>query len=269
MEFISSNWTSITAICMVIAAIVVFGKNLAELILKWKEVFKSKGATIISKNSITSSTENSTFDSVIKGNIFEANIISENNGNSYKTSIKKSGEKLTFREVLDFWENDIEFVDFYLSLFNKYGFASYIWETPPLSTNSLDQIFEFVILNMPKSSQNPDLETFSDYFNKNMNNHGVVTFLNLGHDAMLVVPSPLRDGINYSGLAEFFTNAPLSQQRALWKVTAHQIKMKLSNRNTWVSVAGGGVSWLHIRLDDKPKYYRYAPYISAPNKPLR
>jgi Family of unknown function (DUF6940) len=28
----------------------------------------------------------------------------------------------------------------------------------------------------------------------------------------------------------------------------------------WLSPAGAGVSWLHLRLDDQPKYYGYAPY---------
>ena len=28
----------------------------------------------------------------------------------------------------------------------------------------------------------------------------------------------------------------------------------------WLSTAGGGVAWLHVRLDDRPKYYSYAPY---------
>jgi hypothetical protein len=28
----------------------------------------------------------------------------------------------------------------------------------------------------------------------------------------------------------------------------------------WLSTAGAGVSWLHVRLDDRPKYYGYAPY---------
>lgn len=32
----------------------------------------------------------------------------------------------------------------------------------------------------------------------------------------------------------------------------------------WLNTAGGGVAWLHIRLDHRPKYYRYLPY----KKPL-
>jgi hypothetical protein len=31
----------------------------------------------------------------------------------------------------------------------------------------------------------------------------------------------------------------------------------------WLSTAGAGVSWLHVRLDDRPKYYGYRPYQEA------
>jgi hypothetical protein len=31
-----------------------------------------------------------------------------------------------------------------------------------------------------------------------------------------------------------------------------------------LSTAGAGVSWLHVRLDDHPKYYSYEPYQQDP-----
>ncbi len=44
-----------------------------------------------------------------------------------------------------------------------------------------------------------------------------------------------------------------------WRVWAR-------HRLEWVTAvlaAGLGVAWLHIRLDDRPKYYRHAPYARA------
>jgi Family of unknown function (DUF6940) len=29
---------------------------------------------------------------------------------------------------------------------------------------------------------------------------------------------------------------------------------------SFFSTAGAGVAWLHVRLDDRPKYYGYPPY---------
>ena len=35
---------------------------------------------------------------------------------------------------------------------------------------------------------------------------------------------------------------------------------KRGDAPTWVSTAGGGVAWLHVRLDSAPKYYTHRPY---------
>ncbi len=32
----------------------------------------------------------------------------------------------------------------------------------------------------------------------------------------------------------------------------------------WLSTAGAGVSWLHVRLDTRPKYYHHGPYRQPP-----
>jgi hypothetical protein len=38
---------------------------------------------------------------------------------------------------------------------------------------------------------------------------------------------------------------------------------RMSAKPVWLSTAGAGVSWLHVRLDDQPKYYGFALYRSA------
>jgi hypothetical protein len=35
---------------------------------------------------------------------------------------------------------------------------------------------------------------------------------------------------------------------------------RLSARPVWLSTAGAGVAWLHVRLDDRPKYYGFDEY---------
>lgn len=195
------------------------------------------------------------FDSIIRGGKFEALVKQENIGFILKYRLREEGKILKYGNVLKLWESDEEFVSFYIKLFNKCGFNSYVWETPPLSTDNLHQPFEFVIFNAPKSSNLPDYETFKDYYDITGPNQGIVSFLNLGHDAMLVVPSPFRKDSNYSGLSEFFLEAPVKQQQCIWKVVAYQMKLRLNEKPTWLSVAGGGIAWLHIRLDSTPKYY--------------
>ena len=35
---------------------------------------------------------------------------------------------------------------------------------------------------------------------------------------------------------------------------------RIDDRPVWLSTAGMGIAWLHIRLDDRPKYYGYREY---------
>lgn len=197
---------------------------------------------------------------VVRDERFQAFAGSENRGNLLKYRLQDRGEELGYSDVLDLWENDPAFVDFYLSVLKGCGFYSFVWETPPISSSTVERAFEFVLHNSPAASASPDRTTYAQYFDTESAKHGIVAFDNLGGDALLVVPSPIRADANYSGLAEFFREAPLFQQRALWRELAHHARTRLSAHPMWISVAGGGIGWLHIRLDSAPKYYRYAPY---------
>ncbi|MEQ8652982.1 MAG: hypothetical protein RIC87_11005 [Kiloniellales bacterium] len=184
-------------------------------------------------------------------------------GPAFKYRLYDSGRPLSYAEVLDLWQDDLGFLDFYLSIFRNCGCDSYVWETPALSRESSQQGFEFVIQRTSHAWARPDQMTFADYFDTERAPDGIVSFANLGGDALLVVPSPYSRDADYSDLPAFFRNAPLAQQRALWREVASQAKRLLSDRPFWLSVAGGGVAWLHVRLDKAPKYYRYRPYTRA------
>ncbi len=199
----------------------------------------------------------------IKSPRFEAVAVSENNEATLRFCVSENDRDLNIRDVLDLWELDPEFVDFYISIFKRCGFLRYVWETPAMSTHSMDRTFEFVIHDSAWLSGPPDRQIFADYYNTEAAREGIVAFDNLGGDALLVVPSPYWNDADYSGLAAFFRNAPVAQQRTLWHELARHVKSRLSEKPIWVSVAGGGVPWLHIRLDDAPKYYRYGPYTEA------
>ena len=60
--------------------------------------------------------------------------------------------------------------------------------------------------------------------------------------------------------AAFVRHAPERQKHALWERVGEAVERRLGPKPVWVSTAGAGVSWLHVRLDDRPKYYGYAPY---------
>ena len=102
-------------------------------------------------------------------------------------------------------------------------------------------------------------KAFEDYFTDDTD-QGIVSFANLSGDATLIVPSPRTDIDAYGHFAAFVRQAPSSQIDALWRVIGTTVKSMIGDAPMWLSTAGGGVAWLHIRLDTYPKYYSYSPY---------
>jgi hypothetical protein len=92
----------------------------------------------------------------------------------------------------------------------------------------------------------------------------VVVFANLGGDAILVAPTELAAASAYAQIGAFVRDAPPSQRDALWRAVGVAMLDRIGSRPVWLSTAGGGVAWLHVRLDDRPKYYGWAPYRRAP-----
>ena len=45
---------------------------------------------------------------------------------------------------------------------------------------------------------------------------------------------------------------------------ADAIAARVGAEPVWLSTAGAGVPWLHVRLDDRPKYYGFGPYRQPP-----
>lgn len=165
---------------------------------------------------------------------------------------------LTFQSVCRAWLSDNAFRDFWTASLREVPFDAYAWECPPVTSDTLARGFECVFVSSPALARMPqDSEAFAEHFRPD---RSVVTFGNLGGDAVLVAPCPGGEGSNYSHLASFVATAPASQQDALWQAVGEAMEKRLGASPAWVSTAGLGVAWLHIRLDDRPKYYRHAAY---------
>jgi hypothetical protein len=122
-----------------------------------------------------------------------------------------------------------------------------------------------VLLDSPHLSRRPDLSAFAEHLDGTTS--PVITFPNLGGDAVLVVPSPVGDLSAYGHLAAFVRQAPAAQRAALWLAVGNAMGERVSERPVWLSTAGAGVPWLHVRLDDRPKYYGYTGYRTPPGDP--
>ena len=175
--------------------------------------------------------------------------------------ISRSGVFLTYSDVLELWQQDADFRNYYSQLLAESPFPAYRWETPALTSSTVNQTFEFVLLNCPSFDlRQTDPRAFERYFVTDENNYGIAIFANISGDATLIVPSPRTDYDAYGHLATFIRNAPKSQLNAFWRVVGTSVTSRIGDNPLWLNTAGGGVAWLHVRLESRPKYYGYSSY---------
>lgn len=175
-----------------------------------------------------------------------------------KFSLNFGARPATFKEVLRGWQDDGEFRTFFNALLADAPYTAFRWETPALTAATVTRPFEFVLLDSPSLAREPEPLAFGEHFDGN--NHAVAVFPNLGANALMIAPRPLVAPASYGHLAAFVRSAPEAQRHALWQAVGKTLSQRLGSKPVWLSTAGAGVSWLHVRLDDRPKYYGYAPY---------
>lgn len=167
---------------------------------------------------------------------------------------------LPFRELIRLLEHDDEFAAWYTRLLADADFEAFYWEHPPLTLESVERDTEFVLLNAPAlATLQAEPAPFQSLFDKECD-EDVIVFPNLGGDAMLIVPCPVAATEGYPHLAAFLRSAPTDQVRSLWRNTAKTVYKNITPAPRWLSTAGLGVAWMHVRLDTRPKYYRHVPY---------
>ena len=181
-------------------------------------------------------------------------------GRVHRFDIYGEGGVLTYAAALEQWQEDASFRSFFIELLREVPFSAYRWETPPVTSASQDRPFEFAVVDDPALGHPPDPSPFAPHFAEADADPGIAVFDNLGGDAKLVAPCPQGPESAYGHLAAFVREGPASQNHALWQAVAAAVVRRIGERPLWLSTAGGGVAWLHVRLDTRPKYYRYRPY---------
>ena len=181
-------------------------------------------------------------------------------GRAARITLFDGGANLSYRHAIRLWQADEEFRSYFIDLLSDAPFDAYRFETPPVALGNSDRPFEFVLVDSPSLERRASRRAFQDRFAAADFDDLVLTFANLSGDAMMVVPCPLDDDEAYGHVAAFARRAPADQQDALWQSVGAAMAQRLSDRPVWLSTAGGGVPWLHVRLDDRPKYYAYRRY---------
>jgi hypothetical protein len=176
-----------------------------------------------------------------------------------KIRIARGPSDISFADVVEHLQSDADFRRFFIALLAEIPFAAFRWEAPPVTVASAARPFEFVVLDSPELVCRPDWSAFQEHF-ENCGTETVVEFRNLGGDAILVVPCPCGPVSAYGHLAVFLREAPDAQRHELLRKVGSAVKRRLGPKPLWLSTAGAGVAWLHVRLDDRPKYYGYGRY---------
>ena len=181
-------------------------------------------------------------------------------GRAQKYRLASDGAPLRSGEALRLLAADGSFREFLTLLLAASPYPAFRWEMPSLSTGSLDRPFEFALVSDPGLERPAEPGVFAAHFSGADADADVLAVPNLGATAMLVVPRQLAEASSYTHLGRFLRGAEAAQAHALWRCVAQTAQCRLSAAPLWISTAGGGVAWLHVRVENTPKYYSYRPY---------
>jgi hypothetical protein len=167
---------------------------------------------------------------------------------------------LSVGDVIALWRDDAAFRDFFFAILAASPYEAFFWEMPPVDAGTLARDFECAVLRSGTLARMQADDT--DFAEHLCMAEPVAAFPNLSGDALLIAPRKIAAAESYGHIAAFVRGAPRDQQHALLRSLALEIEKRLaaSRERFWISTAGLGVPWVHVRLDKKPKYYQYKPY---------
>jgi hypothetical protein len=188
-------------------------------------------------------------------------------GGAWRVRVYQQGGKrqLSWEEVLGLWRSAQFAIAFQRRLASS-PHRAFFWETPPLTSAQRSTTpFEYVTVPAPHLEHiDPDPHTFeASIGGDRRGSGGAATFQNLGGDSTLVSPCEDARAVathergQYAHIAAFARGASAEQAAAFWRAVADAVEQMLDQRGMdplWVSTEGSGVSWLHVRLDPRPKY---------------
>ena len=178
-----------------------------------------------------------------------------------KITAQWNGEPITRQKMLQHWRDDFAVRSLFADTLLEAGGEACFWETPPWTNSVLDKEFECVVSPAPALLRRPaNPKPFAEHFDSSPET--VHCFPNLGGDAQLIAPAPVAPHDAYPHLVRFLASAPLEQVDRFWQMTAEEMLLRISNIPLWLSTAGLGVAWLHLRIDTRPKYYRHHGYMA-------
>lgn len=119
---------------------------------------------------------------------------------------------LSYGEFLQALAEDQNFRELIQDEMRAAPYVAFRWETPPLTSNNLDQTFVCLLHDSPGLDVPANPTDFEPYFRPS---EEIVTFDNLGGDALLIAPCPISKTANYrsDGCSAAFPGAKVAPSR--------------------------------------------------------
>jgi len=169
----------------------------------------------------------------------------------------ENGERMSFDQAIGLMDESVAFRTYLTEVLANVPFKAFCWECKPVKIDNIDSGFEFVVISDERLQDEANAKSFEEY----MDTEDLATsFENLGGDAVLIAPTPSKETNGYAHFAQFVRSASSAQQHELWQLLAAEVEANLHSDFIWINTAGHGVPWLHLRIDDRPKYYQFDEY---------
>lgn len=157
---------------------------------------------------------------------------------------------------MDTWKNKIlKWRNNYIQKYPKHLNKRFFYETSVCDKYMSTICREFFIESDELNSiQIQDYTPFIEQIKKSTNRY-VTSFYNISGDTLLIIPMPQYNK-NFITIKDFIDTASIEQQIEFWKFVSYELEKFLQiNNQVYVSTHGLGVSYFHLRLCTKPKYY--------------
>lgn len=174
-------------------------------------------------------------------------------------------------EMISFGANNNKLIEDFTNQINQATsdpkFKAYFFETNGVTMNNAsNKQFEFVLtqadeLHKSCIENGPRPDIFQEHLSCGLSSSTTCcTFYNLDRTAKLISPKELGE---YSHIGAFLRNASRNEVHQMWKTVTKEYILSLKtnpSKRFWLSTSGLKVSWLHFRIDEKPKSYAYKPF---------
>lgn len=179
-------------------------------------------------------------------------------GHEYTVVHPDKSRPITNQEFLHLLEERESFRFAYNGLLRQSDHPAFYWEHPPLSADNLHATYRFsLIASTTLHGVAADRRPFASHFGEP---EPFLVAPNLKKDALLVIPNGKVFGQELVSLADVVRKLPEEDLDLFWGVVAQVTAELLVKRTVYLNTAGDGVSWCHVRLDSRPRYYKNRAY---------